>query len=329
MRNLALLAVAGAFACSSPATAPSASAGQTAAGEGGTDGEVGGASQGGAAQEGGAASESGAPSGSGAASDEPAPYVLEAIPILDATDVYPAPLWSGNGEEVVVEVSFSESMKPESELLFEASEQTRPGTASWSADATRLRIATRPDFTFPRPLADDTTYSLDLSALVSQSGVGLEPNVGLRAGLLVFTTGRHDALLNHSCGHTFFGPFASMAAAPTADELAPDISTTHTEYSVALPDRGGDYGGWLRANFVAPGQYRLYFGGETRVSSQDADGNTENLALLETPRACPGIAYEVTLSPQPGAELFFRLEAKESPLRRVIVELVPDEESTP
>ena len=323
MKKLALLAVARALACSTPATIPTDSAGRTAAGEGGADGDVGGAAPGGAAQQGGAENEAGAPS------DERAPYVLDTVPLLDATNVYPAPLWNGNGEEVVVEISFSGAMRPESELWFEASGQTRLGMASWSADATRLRIVARPDFTFPRPLADDTTYSVDLSSLVSQSGVGLEPNVGLRAGLLSFTTGHHDALLNHSCGHTIFGPFASFGAAPTADDSAPDISTTHTEYSVTLPDRGGDYGGWLRANFVSAGQYRLYFDGETRVSSQDADGNTYDLALLETPRACPGIAYQVTLSPLSGAELFLRLETKDAPLRKVIVELVPDEESTP
>ncbi len=321
MRSLAWFVVAWCCGCSAPA--PGSLASSSAAGEGGTDGAGG---QAGAGAEAGRITAAGE---GGAASDEEPPHVVQTVPVLDDTEVYPAPLWSGTGEEVVVEVSFSRPMERESGLSFESNETSRPATVTWSADATKVRVVARPDFTFPRPLEDHTTYWLDLSALVSRRGMNLEPDVGLRGGRLVFTTGSYDAVLNHSCGHTFFGPFASFGAATAADEAAPDISTTHTEYSVTLPDRGGDYGGWLRANFMTDGHYRLYFDAPTRVSSTYGAGDATDLMLLPTPLACPGIALQVTFAPPLGQDVFFHLETTDSPLRRVIVELLPSEPSAP
>ena len=333
MNRLAPLFVACACACSEPGLSdapayPSPTSSGSGEGGGGVEpagGHVGDGTPHGDSGAGGAADDGGASPGHGSA-----PHVVGAAPILDAREVYPAPLWNGNGEEVIVEVSFSEPMDLESEFVFEARDHVRPAAAIWSADTKQLLIVARSDFAFPRPLADLTEYSLDLSTLVSARGTELDPNQHLRQGRLVFTTGRHDALLNHSCGHTFFGPFASVGSAKEPDGSAPDIGTTHTQYAVTLQEGLGELGGWVRANFVAKGQYRLYFDGETTVSVNDAAaGNVKPLSLAATPPACPGIAYELTLNPQPSVELFLRLEAQESPVRKVIVELVPDESSPP
>jgi hypothetical protein len=293
-------------------------------GAGGDDGGFGGAAESGADH--GFAAEGGSDLAAGAPPDSaPRPFVTAAIPPLDAKEVYPAPLWGGNGEEVVIELSFSSPMTQRQDFGLDASDHVRPLEATWSADATTLTLVARPDFSFPHPLAETSEYSLDVSALLSDQGAQVEPDRALRNGRLVFSTGRHDALLNHSCGHTFFGPFASVGSALIANAMAPDISTTHTQYSVTLNEDESGYAGWVRANFATSGQYRLYFDGLVKLLVRaDGTGRAEAVAPTTTPRACPGISYETTFDAAAGAEIFLRVEASADRVRRVIVELVPD-----
>lgn len=124
----------------------------------------------------------------------------------------------------------------------------------------------------------------------------------------MFTTGKYDGLLNHSCGHTLFGPFASVGSSPNAEASAPDISMTHVEYTVTLRPNEGVYSGWVRAQFPTQGPYRLYFDAATTVTLSDSDGTMEEaVPLSPTPLACPGITHELTLTPSPYEDLFLRL----------------------
>lgn len=282
---------------------------QASAGEGGRDGGVAGNPEG----------------GSGVTIDPP--YVVSAFPELDETDVYPAPLFDGNGEEFVMDVAFSEPMQPSDAFTLVASDHERAANATWSKDATSVRLAVRPGLASPRPLADETEYRLDLSALTSPAGLALDPGVRLRRGQLSFRTGRYDELLNHSCGHTFFGPFASVGASELPDESAPDIGTTHTEYSIALPaDDTGAFGGFVRARFLTAGVYRLYFDADIPVTvTSSPDAPATPMALTATPRACPGIERELTLrNVKAGENIFLFLGPQPTATRHVIVELVPE-----
>lgn len=278
---------------------------------------------------GGAQEAAGAPSGGvGGALDGPVPYVIVTAPELGETNVYPAPLFDGNGEEFVLELAFSERMRPHEAFALAAHDHTRTAHAEWSEDDASLRLVVRSSVASPRPLVDDTEYRLDASKLESAAGVPVDANVRLRDGELVFRTGRYDTLLNHSCGHTFFGPFASASASASADTSAPDIGTTHTEYSIALlPDDAGTFGGFVRAQFLTAGPYRLYFDGVTPVTRLTSPETAGELASLRaTPRACPGITHELTLPEvTPGEDLFLFIGPQATSTRRVIVELVPSE----
>ncbi|HEY8945774.1 MAG TPA: Ig-like domain-containing protein [Polyangiaceae bacterium] len=256
---------------------------------------------------------------------ELSPELVSSTPALGAERVYPAPLWNGKGEEVAIALTFSEPMNLEEELALEASDHTRSVAAvDWSDDRTELTLFVRGDFSMTRPLADETEYWLDLSSLVSDSGAPLAANAGLVDRTLTFTTGRYDALLNHACGHTFFGPFGSVAASASGDLTAPDISTTHVQYSVALREQDAQFGGWLRAKFPGERPYRLYFDAETQISMTRSEGQAEELALEPTPPACPGITHEVTLTDVADSDVFFFVGPEEVTMRRVIVELVPE-----
>jgi hypothetical protein len=260
--------------------------------------------------------------------DAPVPYVIATAPDLGETNVYPAPLYDGNGEEFVLELAFSQRMQPHEGFALVAHDHARTAHAEWSEDDTSLRLVVRSSVASPRPLADDTEYRLDASMLESAAGIALDASVRLRDGALVFRTGHYDTLLNHSCGHTFFGPFASASASALADTSAPDIGTTHTEYSITLlGDDAGTFGGFVRAQFLAAGRYRLYFDGVTpvtRLTSPESVG--EVASLRATPRVCPGITHQLTLPEvTPGEDLFLFMGPQASSTRRVIVELVPSE----
>jgi hypothetical protein len=270
-----------------------------------------------------------APAGHDADSSErrQAPELVASSPLFDATAVYPAPMWNGRGEEFVIALAFSERMALAAELSLEAATGGRPiAELVWSEDETKVSLFVRPSFTSPRPLADETEYWLDTSSLIGASGARLRPDAGLRQQRLRFTTGRYDALLNHSCGHTFFGPFQGIGSSGEASASSPDVSTTHVEYTITLRENDGSYGGWLRARFPSPGPYRLYFDGETTVRLRETTGATRELALTATPEACPGIAYQATFSANPGEETFLHLGPPASPTRRMIVELVTEKQ---
>jgi hypothetical protein len=256
---------------------------------------------------------------------ELAPHLVSSVPQLDETNVYPSPLLRGNGEEFVLELAFSEAMHEHDAFELVAQDHERSAVPEWSLDGTDLTLFVRPSLTAPQALADDTEYSLDLSSLSSAAGSALDPNVRLRAGQLSFRTGYHDRLLNHACGHTLFGPFASFAASQSPDASAPDIGAPHTEYSISLPENEtGSFAGFVRARILMTGSYRLFFDGETTVSSSDSpERRGEPAPLTPTPEACPGITHELTLATaDAGDEIFLHIGPQTTTMRRIIVELV-------
>lgn len=260
---------------------------------------------------------------SGAGGQASPPRLLSSEPPLGAVDVYPAPLWNGNGEELRLELRFSAAMRQRADLVLEGDARPRTLRSAWSDDRTLLSLTLLPELGSSRLLEDETEYAVDLDPLRDDAGASLEPDLGLEAGRLRFSTGRYDPLLNHSCGHTFFGPFASVAATPAPQDATADIGITHTQYTIALPDEVGGHGGWVKARFAVEAPHRLYFDAFTPVVVARGAGEPVQLEPAATPKACPGITHEITLSPPLGDDLRIFLGPQATPLRRVIVELVP------
>jgi hypothetical protein len=250
-----------------------------------------------------------------------APFVVRSVPILGAEEIYPAPIGNGTGEEFELTVSFSESLDQHVELRLEGGGASITPEIAWSGDGTELSALVRSAFAGLRPLADAAEYALDLSALRAIGGAPLQPDRGLRAGRLVFTTGTYDPLLNHSCGHTLFGPFSSVAAVEER-HAAVDVGTTHIQYSVLLPSDGATFSGWLRARFVTGGPHRLYFDGDTPVVlERQREGKAARAVTLSpTPAACAGITHELTLDAAPDETIFLRLGPQEDQRRALILE---------
>lgn len=260
----------------------------------------------------------------------PRPRLLRSTPALSAADVYPAPLFSGEGEEVIVELEFSAAMQLEAELeLVPIAPQghVRPvAEVRWSPERTRASLFVRGDFAEPHPLLDRTTYALDLSPFVDARGATVEPDIGLDDGRLTFTTGRFDALLNHSCGHTFFGPFASVGAHETRHARAPNVSVTHTQYTVTLPLLGAQYEGWVWVQFAVGGTYHFYLDVSIPVSVWRSGAETV-VPVVPVANACPGIGFVAAFDAAIDEQLFFRIGPQAQPNLELIVELVPTVES--
>jgi hypothetical protein len=258
----------------------------------------------------------------GAGGGSPHPYLVSATPALDASDVYPAPVWDGRGESVHVVLGFSEPMHQREDLRLSGTSEPRAPEVLWADDGLSLDLSVSASLSGARPLADFSEYTLDLSPLANDAGRQLDPDRGLDQGTLRFTTGAYDPLLNHSCGHTFFGPFADVAAGSTADLSAPDLGTTHTAYTLLLrPSEDDVFSGWFRTQFPLPGPYRLYFDADVAVT------NAAGVALPLTPTraACPGITHELTIHPDADELQFYFLGPHRTSTLSIIVELIPAE----
>lgn len=249
------------------------------------------------------------------------PILVLSQPRLGAEDLYPAPLTASGGEQLRLRFVFSAPLTANSELELRGGTNRPAALVEWSDGGKQLELVIAGDLSSGRPLEDDTRYALDLSGLHDEYGRALEPDHGLEDGVFWFVTGRHDALLNHACGHTFFGPFASGAAGETPEPGVLDIGATHVQYSITLPPAGVAFAGWVRANFATQAEHRLYFDAEASVSL--AAGSDLSLVATPAASACAGITHELTLAPPFSEPFFLYFQPQALPTRRVIAELIP------
>ncbi|HET9954321.1 MAG TPA: Ig-like domain-containing protein [Polyangiaceae bacterium] len=254
----------------------------------------------------------------------PAPVLLSASPEVGATDVYPGPVPDGTGERFTIRLTFSQPMQLNSEPRLTAGERALTPKVSWSSDRNEVELMFSAGFSGIRPLPDQTRCSLDLGGFEATDGTPLA------ARELVFTTGSYDALLNHSCGHTFFGPFATVAAAREPAAQLPNTSTTHTLYTVSLPEADAEsrYGGVLRLRFAASGKYRLYFDVLPEVSWLSPERDSDSEAVVPqvpspAPQACPGIAHQLDFTAEANQDLFLGLRRPDAPQLSMLIEQVP------
>jgi hypothetical protein len=163
-----------------------------------------------------------------------------------------------------------------------------------------------------RVLADDTRYEVRLDGFADAAG-----NPIAHPAHVAFTTGTLDALLNHSCGHVTFGPFASVAA--TAGALdAPYADTGHVSYTVQLPRQGDGYHGYTRFRVATGTRYDLFL--DRPVAVIGVAGEREHpLATAATPPACDGITHRAWFTADADGEWLLS-HAAGSPSFNMIVE---------
>ena len=81
-----------------------------------------------------------------------------------------------------------------------------------------------------------------------------------------------DPVIEHSCGHMTFGPFASATAQAYPGFVFTDISATHTNYTVTLPGSGTAHGGAVLYSPGEDGRYAFFTTPGVTLQLVDAAG---------------------------------------------------------
>jgi hypothetical protein len=285
----------------------------------------------------GSAASSGGSSSGGAAPIEVA-YVVFSSPRLGESGVYPAPISTEDSEALRISVRFSRPMRPEPVTLRSDDGQEARTEALWSNDQRELEVVARSPSLGARPLQDQTEYALDLTLLSTEDGGPLALDYNLESGELHFKTGSYDALLNHSCSHTFFGPFGTVVAPEDPSKVPVGSLETHVQYDVNLSALESGFGGYLRLRMAQGGNYRLYsnvpivhsvaypFEDNSGGAGGEFQGGMEHsvLPLEVTPAACAGITHSSDLHVEASEDVLIWAGPHLEPLYRLIVEHVPE-----
>jgi hypothetical protein len=251
------------------------------------------------------------------------PTVESSTPSQGQTAVYPSPYGDGSSYRVALEVRFSSEMDTyTTELPFGPVGQAPVKLpVVWAENARSLKLFVYPPPLAPQILQAETSYQLGLAELRSATGQVLQWDANQRDATLRFTTGQYDALLNHSCGHTVFGPFgvgvASMATPPVS--IASD---THVQYDLSfLTGKAGKYQGHIGLRLAVAGQYRLYFDQLPEVNVVRAE-REERVDVLSAADSCPGIRGQLDLKLDAEEAIELALTPSASLLRMIIESVV-------
>jgi Bacterial Ig-like domain len=265
--------------------------------------------------------------------DFTAPVVVASVPAHLQAEVYPAPVDGGTAPRVRVAIRFSEPMDPEFRAVSwgAVGGEARAAQGAWAEDLRELSFAIEaPAFAGRRPLEDRTSYQVDVSGLADLAGNPARLAEGAPESALRFSTGEYDALLNHSCGHVAFGPFASVNAAAEPGPLAPRSDAAHTRFTVTLPMAagvGGGYAGYTRLRAPADAAWHLFLDGEPAVMVQDLEGQALPVAVRTTPAACRGITHRATFHLRELDQVLLAIGPQVTDKVRFIVEQVATEGS--
>jgi len=85
-----------------------------------------------------------------------------------------------------------------------------------------------------------------------------------------------DPVIEHSCGHANFGPFASATAQAYPGFVFTDISATHTNYTVTLPPSGASHGGAVLYSPGQDGRYAFFTTPGVSLQLVDATGQPQS-----------------------------------------------------
>jgi methionine-rich copper-binding protein CopC len=233
------------------------------------------------------------------------PHATASYPAEGDQQVYPTEIYDHDSivsERKRLRVTFSEPMDPgvtQVRLINATSGASRALSGAWAPDALSIELTLLRSEGAHHPLDEDAFYALDLRMLRDAAGNALDTSHAyLGNGILNWKTIASDAALNHTCGHTLFGPFESVSATAAPDD-APSTSATHTEFTLDLPTSGGERTGYTRVRAPGGGTFAFYF--NQLVPFELADTATMTalpLTVRATPDACVGITHyaEATLA---------------------------------
>ncbi|MGN6104916.1 MAG: Ig-like domain-containing protein [Kofleriaceae bacterium] len=265
-----------------------------------------------------------------ASGDAVAPRLVAADPMPGAVDVYPAPVTGGAAPRVRIVLRFDEPMDPlRGQVEWgPAGAPRQPRVGTWSSDRRELVVEIQgTPLSGQRPLADRILYELDLRALRDLSGNRVDGDVLVEGGVLRFTSGVHDPLLEHSCGHVYFGPYATATASaePTPNAARTDIS--HTQYTVHLPpdpDAPGLRRGYTRLRSAAASTWHLFLDGAYPLALEAAGGEVIPLDVVPAPAACVGITHRATFTLAELDERWLRIGPQAAESLELFVEQVTE-----
>lgn len=255
----------------------------------------------------------------GASPSDVCPFVVHSSPELDAQNVYPSPFGDGQGFVFRIDVAFSVPMNTgvENASFGAHDEPPTEHALRWDGSGFELTVLIRPKGLETRVLRDFTEYRLDLSTLESAEGIPLSRSRGLHDGALWFSTSSYDPLLNHSCGHTVFGPFGGGAAGSEHGEGLV-ISATHTQYEIQLPANGDVFTGFVTLRSFPQGSYRLYFDAPP-VLARYTGTSEQTLHVEAAPESCAGIRAQADLELTSDHDVVLEL-GSDAPTLQLIVE---------
>lgn len=272
--------------------------------------------------------EADAPSVDAPNADAIAPRLVSSEPAQGAVDVYPARMFEGMAPRVRVVLRFDEPMDRERAVIeWGPAGGARQSLAGVWSDGGAELVAdiTAPPLTGQQPLADRTAYEIDVRGLRDASGNAVDPGALLDDGLVRFTTGAYDELLNHSCGHVFFGPYATATAAAAPGPVAARTDTAHTRYTVNLPASGDGFAGYVRLRAGSAATWHLFLDGDPGIALETPAGDALPIAIAPTPDACTGIAQRATFHVAQFDERFLKFGPAQSASVKFIVEVVTDQ----
>ena len=128
---------------------------------------------------------------------------------------------------------------------------------TWSPDGRVLEGETPKNVAGSRPLAYQTHYSVDLSALRDPQGRGIDlSHAYLGDGKVDFTTLPQDALLEHTCTHT--NDASQLLGLSSTPGAGLPIGTPHVRYAMILPDGAGPRTGHASWQVFGAATYQRY-----------------------------------------------------------------------
>ncbi len=101
-----------------------------------------------------------------------------------------------------------------------------------------------------------------------------------------------EEVLEHTCQHAEFGPFAAAAAQAYPGFVFTDISPPHTAYNLTLPSAASAYQGAVLYSPVVSGEFAVFSTPDATVSVYDSVGNVVALERegATDPAVCAAIA---------------------------------------
>lgn len=237
-------------------------------------------------------------------------------PAFYPVEVYQRSAELGVGERAVLRFVFDRPMST-SEASVEIAGALREG--AWQPDGRTLEV-TLPGTEDAPPLAAETDHEVRLDRLRAATSAAVEP------AQIRFRTAARDAVVEHACIHTLYGPFANATASARGGAIAeaPLVASVHRQWSVELPAEGAAFAGQARVSFTGTGErrYLLYLDRDVPVTLATEAGGVVDASTTTAPAACPGIqrvatvtlargtSYRMALGPAPSGSVKLIWEAQ-------------------